>query len=251
LSWPATRHLYRHADAIASYGEHVSDYVRRYRADGESVFVAPQAVDVAHFAAPQTTEAVADARRRVGVPGDDLFVLFVGRLEEEKGIDTLLAAWSQADLGAHSHLRLAGRGPLRDRIETAGDRVRALDYLDPSVLPAVYAAADILVLPSVPTATFREPWGLVVNEAMLQRTPVISSDAVGAAAGGLVQNGRTGLVFPAGDAASLAGSLKSLAADPDRRRAMGDAAFQSASRLDSRAWAAGMGAALEHAEGIR
>ena len=53
-------------------------------------------------------------------------------------------------------------------------------------------------MPSVPTRTFREPWGLVVNEAMHQRTPVIATDAVGAAAGGLVRDGRNGLVVPAG-----------------------------------------------------
>ena len=49
-----------------------------------------------------------------------------------------------------------------------------------------------------------EPWGLVVNEAMNQATAIIASDAVGAAAGGLVRDGRNGLIVPAGDAGALA-----------------------------------------------
>jgi glycosyltransferase involved in cell wall biosynthesis len=133
---------------------------------------------------------------------------------------------------------------MRAEIARWGTGVRSLDYVDALDLPALYAAADTLVLPSVPTATFREPWGLVVNEAMLQRTPVIASDAVGAAAGGLVVPGTTGMVFPAGDADRLAVCLRDLAADPDRRAAMGEAAQRAASRLDPAAWAAGMGSAM-------
>ena len=64
-------------------------------------------------------------------------------------------------------------------------------------LPALYAAADVLVLPSIRTRTFTEPWGLVTNEAMHQGTPVIATDAVGAVAGGLVRDGRNGLVVRA------------------------------------------------------
>ena len=244
LSWPATRHLYRHADAVATYGEHVSRYVSHYRADTGSVFIAPQAVDVAHFGAAQEPPAVARARARAGVPPDELLVLFVGRLEEEKGIESLMAAWRRADLGPRAHLVLAGSGPLGVNAAGSGRGVRSLGYVDESDLPALYAAADILVLPSIATATFREPWGLVVNEAMLQRTPVIASDAVGAAAGGLVAHGQTGMVFPAADSTALAGCLTEIAASGETRQAMGDAALQSASALDPTAWASGMRAAL-------
>ena len=72
-------------------------------------------------------------------------------------------------------------------------------------LREVYAHADVLVVPSIPTASFREPWGLVVNEAMNRGMAVIASDAVGAAAGGLVRDGDTGIVVPAGDPRALAG----------------------------------------------
>ncbi len=69
-------------------------------------------------------------------------------------------------------------------------------------LREMYADADVLVVPSIRTRTFREPWGLVINEAMNRGLAVIASDAVGAVAGGLVRDGRNGLVVPAGEVQS-------------------------------------------------
>ena len=83
----------------------------------------------------------------------------------------------------------------------------------------MYAACDVLVVPSIRTRTFREPWGLVVNEAMNRGLPVIASDAVGAAAGGLVRDGVNGLVVPAGDSAALAAAIRRLAGDAGAARA--------------------------------
>lgn len=244
LSWLPTRHLYRHADAVATYGDHVSRYVERHRGGRGNVVVAPQAVDVAHFAAPVADADRAAARTRAGAGEDDVLFLFVGRLEAEKGVEVLLEAWTAAALPG-ARLALAGSGPLADKTASSGPTVRSLDYVAASDLPALYAAADVLVLPSVPTATFREPWGLVVNEAMLQQTPVIASDAVGAAAAGLVADGRTGAVVPAGDAAALADALRRLGTDAQLRTELGVRARTTASELDPGAWADGMEQALD------
>ncbi|HEX5910747.1 MAG TPA: glycosyltransferase family 4 protein [Thermoleophilaceae bacterium] len=244
LSWLPTRHLYRHADAVATYGAHVSRYVERHRGDRGRVFVAPQAVDVDHFAAPVAPEDREAARGRAGAgPGQALF-LFVGRLEAEKGIEVLLEAWRTA-APAGARLAFAGTGPLADKIARQGPTVRSLGYVAASQLPALYAAADALVLPSVATATFREPWGLVVNEAMLQHTPVIASDAVGAAAAGLVDDGRTGLVFPAGDAGALGERIGRLTTDVQAREEMAVRGRTAALALDPAGWARGMRSALD------
>jgi glycosyltransferase involved in cell wall biosynthesis len=79
---------------------------------------------------------------------------------------------------------------------------------------------------------------------MLQHTPVVASDAVGAAAGGLVQDGRNGFVVGAGDADALATRLRALAADPPLRDRFGAAARDDAAAYTPAAWAAGMGRAL-------
>ena len=251
LSVLPTRHLYRSADAVATYGPHVTRHVEAHRGARGGVFVAAQAVDVEHFGAPVREHDVAQARARAGAGDADLLVLFVGRLVEDKGVRVLLEAWREANLGPTARLALAGAGPLKAEAERVRSGVRVLGYLGPLELPALYAAADVLVLPSVRTATFTEPWGLVTNEAMLQRTPVIASDAVGAAAGGLVRDGRNGLVFPAGDSAALSVRLQALSRSPQLRERLGAAARADASELTPAAWAQGMRRALAHAGALR
>ena len=112
----------------------------------------------------------------------------MGRPAREKGLATLLAAWNAARPSAGA-LVLAGHGMGR---YTRSDLV-PVGVLDPPSLRNFYAAADVLCVPSVPTRKVRETWGLAINEAMNQRTPILATDAVGAAAGGLVRDGETGL----------------------------------------------------------
>src|SRR5262249_15596688 len=70
---------------------------------------------------------------------------------------------------------------------------------------------------SIPTPLFREPWGLVCNEAMHQARPVIASSAVGAVAGGLVRDGENGIVVPPNDAEALRAAITTLVTDTPLR----------------------------------
>lgn len=228
LSYLPTRHLYKHADAVVTYGRHVSAYVERFRRSG-NVFEAPQAVSAELFGTIQ------DADKGAGFN-----LLFVGRLEREKGIEVLLDAWRKAGLDDAATLTFAGEGPL----SPGGRGVRVLGRVERDDLPPLYAAADALVLPSIRTATFLEPWGLVVNEAMHQGTPVIASDAVGAVAGGLVKDGRNGLVAPAGDAQALASRIRTLALNPELATQLGAAARDDVKAFSEAAWVEGMRRAL-------
>jgi glycosyltransferase involved in cell wall biosynthesis len=97
------------------------------------------------------------------------------------------------------------------------------------------------------TRRFIEPWGLVVNEAMNQGAAIIATDAVGAAAGGLVRDGRNGLIVPAGDAQALAGALVSLAADRTRCAALGANGREDVRAYTFDAWAQSFADALEFA----
>jgi glycosyltransferase involved in cell wall biosynthesis len=114
----------------------------------------------------------------------------------------------------------------------------------PAELRNLYAGSDVVVVPSVPTRDFLEPWGLVVNEAFHQGVPVIATDAVGAAAGGLVQHERTGLVVPANDAGALAAALRRLRDDAALRARLGAGARAAVAAYTPQAWAAGMADAL-------
>ena len=210
LSYLPLRHIYRHADAIATYGPHVSAYVRTKHPKGP-VFEAPQAVD-----AFWGQEATPDRRT-------EFQVLFAGRPAPEKGFEVLKAA---ADPGT---------------LVVAQDRT-------PEQLRNLYAGSDVLVVPSLPTRDFLEPWGLVVNEAFHQGIPVIATDAVGAAAGGLVRDGHTGLIVPAGNADALRAALARMR-DDEFRQTLGANAREAVAAYSQEAWADAMVRAIHAAEG--
>jgi glycosyltransferase involved in cell wall biosynthesis len=238
FSYLALRRLYRSADAIVTYGPHVSAYARARGA--RNVHVAPQAVDNAFWRAPVT-----------GLPEDPgwpreagVKFMFAGRPDREKGLGALMRAWQTSGLQAPvAALVLVGVGsspPLSPM--PAG--VSCIDQVPGKRLREMYADADILVMPSIRTRTFREPWGLVVNEAMNRGLAVIASDAVGAVAGGLVRDGRNGLVVPVSDSDALAGAMVRLAGDDELRARLGAAGAQDVSAYTYDAWAEGFSQAL-------
>jgi glycosyltransferase involved in cell wall biosynthesis len=208
-SYLPTRHLYAHADAVIAYGLHVAAYVRRLGA--RRIHVAPQAVDPEFWSRP------AEAPRRRA----DFQAVFVGRDDREKGLDV-----------AREAARIA-------RVELA-----VVSGQPPAEVRNALAGSDVLVIPSRRTPTFREPWGLVANEAMHQGLPVVATTEVGAAAGGLVRHERNGLVVPAEDPAALAAALTRLRDDPDWRDQLAANARRDVAPFTPHAWAAGVSAAL-------
>lgn len=244
LSYLPLRRLYGSADAVVTYGPHVSAYVRARGA--RNVHVAPQSVDNVFWSAPDVSPPrrprwPAQARTRV---------LFVGRPAPEKGLGVLLEAWRAAELQHDAALVLAGVEPDRAGVAPGAGRRRgdtnivALGRLSAHELRDAYAASDALVLPSIATRTFREPWGLVANEAMNRSLPVIASDAVGAVAGGLIRDGVNGLVVPAGDGVSLARALRRVADDPALRERLGAQGARDVGAYSHEAWANGFSEAL-------
>jgi glycosyltransferase involved in cell wall biosynthesis len=205
------RRVYRQADAVLTYGEHVSRYLRRYRPGDRTTIVAPQVVEADLFGRPVGAEDLAEWRAEAGLPATGPLVLYVGRLVREKGVQVLLRAWRRLDVPGAT-LALAGDGPLRAADE---EGVRYLGQVPRSQLPLAYAAADAVVVPSLATRRFLEPWGLVCNEAMHAGTPVIASAAVGAVAGGLIVHGASGLVVRGGDDKDLARSIQQLLGDAE------------------------------------
>ena len=219
-SGPLLAHLYRNADAIVAYGEHVKGYVAARGAT--RVHIAPQAVDAAFWETdPQSAT--------------DFVALFVGRDAEGKGLDVLREAWARAELPEPARLELAGPGG-----HVSAEAVR--NFL---------RAASVIVVPSVPTPRFREPWGLVANEAMHQGVPVIATTAVGAAAGGLVRHERNGLVVPSGDPQALGDALRRLHGDHALTARLGENARRDVAAFSFDAFAGGFAAAVEDAASPR
>jgi glycosyltransferase involved in cell wall biosynthesis len=243
LSYPALRRLYSSAEAVVTYGPHVSAYVCARGA--RNVHVAPQSVENAFWGAPDVGPLAAPRW-----PSETAVkFLFAGRPVREKGFGVLIEAWHDSGLAAPSAaLVLVGVGSIPPWIPAGGavsSEVVCLDPVAPVQLRSMYAAADILVVPSIATRTFREPWGLVVNEAMNRKLPVIASTAVGAVAGGLVRDGHNGLVVPAGEPRALAHALRRLAADAPLRARLGAAGARDVQAYTHDAWAQGFSRALE------
>jgi glycosyltransferase involved in cell wall biosynthesis len=245
VSRAPTESLYRDADAIVTYGEHVRRYVLRTPGvDAEKVFVAGQAVDAGRFAAvrPRFDTDVAE-------------VLYVGQFEERKGIAFLLDAFALLQKeGVPARLRLIGNGSLEGEIRArigASDRIEIVGYVPQEKLPGQLARARCLVLPSITTDLDREPWGLVCNEAMHAGVPVVASEAVGAAAGGLVRDSWNGFVVPEQDSHSLASAMRRLVGNPRLAEDMGERARGDAAAFDHCSMADGFEAAVEHAVAAR
>jgi glycosyltransferase involved in cell wall biosynthesis len=156
----------------------------------------------------------------------------------------LLEAFARANV-PNSYLVFAGDGPLRTSIEQracelgVSERVHILGFVNQSQLPSVYCASDLLVLPSL-----YEPFGFVVNEAMLCGCPVAVSDRVGAKYD-LVRQGETGCIFATGDVDALAAILRDVLSDSDKRRQMGTAARKRMETWSPREYVDGIVEALE------
>jgi glycosyltransferase involved in cell wall biosynthesis len=247
VALPLTRRIYRRADAVVAYGEHVRRFVAGIRGHDDDVFVAPQAVEPALFARQVGDAEVAAFRARLGL-GDGPLVLYVGRLVAEKGVEVLARAWPAVT--PEATLVLVGDGPLSSLVRSL-PRARLLGPLAREQLPVVYRAASMALLPSIPSPRFTEPWGLVCNEAMHQGRPVIATTAVGAVAGGLVRQGVNGLVVAPGDPAGLARAIDRLIADAPLRGRLGAAARQWVAGYTYDAMADAFGRALAIAIAIR
>lgn len=165
------------------------------------------------------------ARARWRIPPEAPLAVFSAKLQPWKRPLDALEAFARADVPG-SYLIFAGEGPLRGAVERAAarlgvaGRVRLLGFVNQSVLPEVYGAADVLVLPSE-----YEPFGVVVNEAMLCGCVPVVSDRVGARYD-LVEEGRTGFVYPAGNVEKLAELLGAVLGHPGQRARIREAALE-------------------------
>lgn len=199
-----------------------------YKAHARKMTIIPPGVDVGHFyPIPQD-----EARQFIGLAPYQRMVLFVGRIEPLKGIDTLIHAVSCLkvdDLRGPVYLAIIGGDPSASPKEMSREMARLQKLCDDlcmgqmvvflgrrnqDTLPYYYSAAEVVVMPS-----HYESFGMVALEAMACGTPVVASQVGGLAY--LVQDGVTGYHVPDGDAAALCDRLSLLLGNPAEQRRMG------------------------------
>ena len=157
--------------------------------------------------------------------GPVLQLLAVGRLVEKKGFEVLVQTMAQL---TGVHLKVVGDGPLRAALQAQaealalGDRVQFVGRKTHDELPAQYAAADMVIVPSVVDRTGdRDGLPNVVLEGMACARPIVGSDV--AAISTAVVDGITGVLVPPGDVAALSEAIRLLTRNRSLRHALGAA----------------------------
>jgi glycosyltransferase involved in cell wall biosynthesis len=219
--WPR---LFRLADQVIVTSGGGVDLMCSLGISQERITLWPNVVDNDWWIEQSKLADGAGLRASWDVSPNDVVILFSAKLQPWKRPLDLLHAFAKARL-SKGVLVFAGEGPLRRHLESeavslgVASRVRFLGFVNQSQLPAVYTAADLLVLPSE-----FEPFGLVVNEAMCCARPVIASDRAGASRD-LVAPVCPDFVFRCGDVDALAELIRNVAADPARLKELGRSAL--------------------------
>ncbi len=225
------RAFVKRADAFFAYGTLAAEYLVDLGADPERIVIGRNAVDTASFS--MTAEARGRWRSMLAA-GEKVVVLYSGQLIKRKGVETLIRAMSRTPQNAV--LWVVGSGPMRSRYEALAHvmspgRVLFLGHKSYDEMVGVYAAADIVVLPS-----HLEVWGLVINEAMAAGLPVIASSTAGATPD-LVQDNVTGLSYDPEHFEALVDALNRLINDPGERRRLGERARALIAQYDTARYA--------------
>lgn len=183
-------------------------YFENYGARAEQMFDYPYTADPAPIA-DISYDAVEAVMAKYGLDPDRKRFICSGRLIDFKGFDLAIDAFNEiADERHDWDLVIAGDGELRAALEARvrpdlRDRVKWLGFIaDQAELATIYKASHIFVHPAR-----REPWGVVINEAVVAGMAVIASDATGAAAD-LVEDGVNGYVVPTNDLSTLIESMR-------------------------------------------
>ena len=201
--------LLNRLDAFLPTGQLAREYLASYGVGAERMFVAPHCVDVDFFDSRSRLDAEARAasRRSLGLRTDALVLLFVGRFIQGKRAGDLLPAAVQLEReGIPTDVLYVGAGPQGEAIRSSAhgltNRIVQIGFRNQSQLPALYATADILVVPSE-----AETWGLVVNEAMACGVPVVVSSGVACSVDQVVGT-VAGVEYPVGDLMAMQSALR-------------------------------------------
>ncbi|MDX1415206.1 MAG: glycosyltransferase, partial [Candidatus Promineifilaceae bacterium] len=206
-----------------------------YGARSGREIVIPPGVDLERFY-PIPKE---DAKNKVGIPQNHKNIMFVGRIEPLKGIDTLLQAMALIsarfpDVVENVCVGIIGGDPWTDDLDEEMARLHDLrkeldihDFVtflgakDQNTLPYYYGAAEMVIMPS-----HYESFGMVALEAMATGTPVIASEVGGLAF--LIRDGENGFHVPSRDPEALAERIYELLTNSDCRDSLGQQALQDA-----------------------
>lgn len=224
---------------IAATPAEEAQLIDLYNAQPGKIAIIPPGVDLERFQ-PIPKDV---AKKQVGIPCGNTNILFTGRIEPLKGIDTMLRAMAliqarRPEVLHNACMAIIGGDPWADDLDEEmarlqqlrtdldiHDLVTFLGAKDQDLLPNYYAAAEMVVMPS-----HYESFGMVALEAMAMGTPVIASEVGGLAY--LVKHGVTGYHVPSRDPEALAARIYELLSNHKCRQHLGQQARDYARQYD-------------------
>src|SRR6202171_443829 len=241
--WPR---LFALADQIIVPSSRTRGLMRSFGFAEDHITLTPYCVDNDWWTAQSAKVDRGAIRSTWRVEPDSTVVLFCAKLQPWKRPGDLIEAFAATGIPS-AVLGFAGDGPLRHTLYQRAldlgiaDRVRFLGFVNQSVLPAVYKAADLMVLPSE-----YEPFAVVVNEASCCGCPVAASDRVGATTD-LIAPVNPDFVFPCGDVPALTELLQKALSDPSELARRGQDALRQMQSWSARENISGVLDAVERA----
>lgn len=242
------RAIFKRYSAFLSVGDRNADFYTYYGAPRDRIFRCPFTIDETTYRAAKANRPALRtvARTTYKIEDDAIVALFVGKLSERKRPIDLIDALAQTR-GRKVTALFAGNGEeleaAKARAAETGVDARFAGFVNVDKLPALYAAADILVHPSK-----ADPHPLICSESACIGLPMILSDRVGAAGPtDIARPGENALIFPCADTAALAALIDDLAGDDAKRAAMGARSLEIFDELDIAASVAGVHRGIETA----
>ena len=205
---PIIRAIVRNAAGCLPTGTWAREYLLHYGARPDRLTFFPNVPDVEALdrKAQELATRRGEVRRDLGL-GDWPVVLYVGRLVEFKRVDLLIEAFAKVASRLSARLVIVGDGLQRPRLKALAkqlgiaDRILFKGFVEPAEVSLWYAAADLMVLPSV-----GETWSVAVLESLASGLPVVTTDTVGAAADAIIDPA-VGSIVRTGDVDALADAI--------------------------------------------
>ncbi|MBI2996189.1 MAG: glycosyltransferase family 4 protein [Candidatus Melainabacteria bacterium] len=220
------KNFFNKVSSFLAIGKYNTEFYESYEIPREKIFLVPYSVDNEFFVskAKELQFKKIELRKKYNLPLGVPVILFSGKLIDRKNPMGLLKAYEGISTKNNSALVFIGDGCLKSKLKDFTRKyniknVYFLGFKNQTELPEFYALADIFVLPSE-----HEPWGLVVNEAMCFKLPVVVSNQVGAI-GDLVKDGINGFIYPCRNTPELLKKLNLLVSNSDLREKFGQESY--------------------------
>jgi len=212
-----SKEICENADKLIAISKYTAQsYISEFHVPPDKIEIIPNAVDTNKF---HPAVDGYEVRKKLNLEERDRVVLFVGRLDYNKGIEYLLRSFSRInEEGTEARLVIVGEGALKKYIckYPLKNSIIPVGHVSEEDLPKFYAASNLVVLPSL-----MEGFGITLLEAMASGKPCVATRAGGVE--DVVINGETGLLVPPADSYSLCHAIRTFLTDDKLSKEFGTA----------------------------